>query len=308
MKSLVAAAAVLAVWKLAESEPPARAGGRLELGAARTHLVGSGIRVEVRNWTHSQGAGSGRVWIAFVDPPKTRMSVLPAVEPKPLRGILAGTRGDAVGINGGFYDEEGEPLGLVLSGQRVLHPLARGGGSGILVIGSSGASIVHVDAFDRSEAWYALQSIDRLVDGGKIVVPDRDGMPRDARSIAAVDGDGKLVLVAIADERAITERKWQCACSKGEGGGPCSRRSRVTLGRKSTTTGPTLAEIAELVSRAREDGGLGAVSALNLDGGFSTAFHAKVGGEEIAVEGYRGTINAVRAVPLSTPLPVFAGR
>lgn len=232
------------------------------------------------------------MWIATIDLARVRTSVLPAVEPKPLRSILAGTRGETVAINGGFYDEAGEPVGLVLSGQRVLHPLARGGGSGVLVIGPSGASIVHRDAFDRAEAWYALQSIDRLVESGRVLVADRDGLPRDARSVAAVDAEGKLLLVAIADERAVTS----------------DRGGRVTLGRRSTTTGPTLAEMAELLARSRDEGGLGAVDALNLDGGFSTAFHAKLAGEEIAVEGWRGTINAVRAVPLSTPIPTFAGR
>ncbi len=290
--TLLAALAVLGIWRYAESEPPARAGGRIELGSARAHLVGSGVRVEVRTWSHTQGVGGGRIWIATIDPAKTRSSVLPAVEPKPLHGILAGTRGDTVAVNGGFYDASGEPMGLVLSGQRVLHPIARTGGSGVLVIGSTGASIVHADDFARGDAWYALQSIDRLVADGRVLVADRDGLPRDARSVAAVDGDGKLLFVAIVDERAVKS----------------DRHGRVTLGRKSTTTGPTLAEMAELLARPRDEGGLGAVDALNLDGGWSTAFHAKIGGEEISVEGYRGTINAVRAVPLSTPIPTFAGR
>jgi hypothetical protein len=61
--------------------------------------------------------------------------------------------------------------------------------------------------------------------------------------------------------------------------------------------GPTLSEMADLLRRPVAGGGAGAVEALGLDGGLSTALLVKLPGRTLRVEGVRGTRSAVLLTP-----------
>ena len=127
----------------------------------------------------------------------------------------------------------------------------------------------------------AVQSIDRLVHESEVLVNARPDLPRDARSAVAIDWLGRVHLIAAVDERSIAHE------DDGE----------IQLGPETTTTGPSLWQLADFLARPVLEGGLGARFALNLDGGFSTALQVRLGDERVSIGGYRGTINALMAQP-----------
>ena len=125
----------------------------------------------------------------------------------------------------------------------------------------------------------ALQSIDRLVSAGKSVVRFRSGMRRDARSAVAVRADGSVLFVTAFDAQAAERRP----------------DGITALNEKSTTTGLTLAEFAGLLASPEKSGGLGAKTALNLDGGFSTSMVVQIGSTRRVLLPHRKTTNALTA-------------
>lgn len=280
----------LAVWLVlalggsghaAPTAPPA-APHPLERGALLRQIGTPADPIEVGVWSYAADGQKGRLWIVSIDPARAHLGVLPADVPAPLAQITRQLASDHVAINGGFYDEKSLPMGLVVSAGAQHARLRRGGGSGVFFVNARGPGIAHRDAdLLRQPLDEAVQSIDRLVHESEVLVNPRPDLPHDARSAVAIDWRGRVYLVAAVDERAIAHED-----------GP-----RIQLGPGSTTAGPTLWQIAEFLARPVLEGGLGARYALNLDGGFSTALQVRLHGEEIAVGGYRGTINAVVARP-----------
>lgn len=220
-------------------------------------------------------ASHGRVWVARVLPAKARIALVPAPHPEPLAKIVAAHEpsGDYVAVNGGFYDND-RPMGLVVAGGKRIAPLDARGGSGVFFMEADRAAIVHRDAFTAKRPALALQSIDRLVDGGRSLVTARGDARRDARSAVAIDAQGAVMLVVAFDERAAFR----------------TSDSVIQMSPASTTTGPTLQEFAELLA-----GELGARTALNLDGGFSTAMRLHLGATKLEVIAHKATINAIVA-------------
>jgi hypothetical protein len=255
-------AVILALHLAACSSSWAAPEERIELGPVARVLVEEDASLRLQIYPYRVGRGSGRMWIASIQPRGVDLSLQPhASRPVPLSDLVAQVlpQGDFVAINGGFYDRSG-PLGLVISSGTTIHPLRRDGGSGVLLVAGGIPRIVHRDAFQAPpDTELALQSIDRLVDRGRNLVRPRNGMPHDARSVVAIDARGVLFFIVVFDDRAI-------ASSKG---------SYVRLNRRSTDTGVTLFALAEFLARSRKDGGWGATSALNLDGGFSSSFQAR---------------------------------
>ena len=68
--------------------------------------------------------------------------------------------------------------------------------------------------------------------------------------------------------------------------------SDIHLGSKSSSSGVSLKEWAGLMV------GLGGMSVLNLDGGFSTSIHIALDGQRLDVHPHGATINAVLAQPI----------
>ncbi len=282
---LVAAWLVLFVDTSSSAAAPAAVNGtsdRLER-TALLHRIGSAASgIEAAVWRYASSSGDGRLWIVSIDPASARLGVLPAAKPAPLAAVVSSLRGDFVAINGGFYDLENEPMGLVVAAGTEHARLRRGGGSGVFFVKGGAPGILHrSEDLLRQPLEHAVQSIDRLVDESEVLVRARADLPHDARSVVVIDWRGMVHLVAAVDERAIASE----------------RDGRIQLGPETTATGPTLWQIADFAARPVLEGGLGARFALNLDGGFSTALQLRLGGERIALSGYRGTINAVYAQP-----------
>ncbi len=239
-------------------------------------------RVRAEGWR-------GRLITVSFAPGELHVRVVPSESPRALDGIVAGlVTQPFAAINGGFYDTDGEAMGLVRAGGAEVHPLTERGGSGIFLMEDGRPRIVHRDAYVASDRiGDAVQSIDRVVDGGESLVREDRAARRAARSAVAIDARDVLHFVIAFDERAIAEE---------EG-------ARIVLDEDSGTTGPTLGELASLLADAPAEGGLGAVTALALDGGFSTSLTVKSALRALRVVAYRATINAIVA---STSAPSAA--
>ena len=239
------------------------------LSAPIWSAAGDHASASVRTW--SRGGESGRL-VSVEIAPEAAISVLTTNTPTPLQELLP--EGDLVAINGGFYDGAGEAMGLSVSSGRPISPLQQGGGSGVLLLSADGHRIVHRDAVDSLDGVSgAVQSIDRLVAKGRILVSEQASEARDARSAVAVTAAGGLILAVVFAEEAVGRET----------------EADIYLDAESSSSGVTLREWAGLMVR------LGGASVLNLDGGFSTSIHIALGEERLDVHPHGATINAVIA-------------
>lgn len=242
----------------------------LTLDAPTTLASADGITVTVTPWR--RGTASGRLILAEVSPAAV-LSVLPAATPAPLADLLGD--GPLVAVNGGFYDQ-GQPMGLVRAGSTEHAPLQASGGSGVFVIDGPRRRVVHrSDAAGIASGPDALQSIDRLVDAGAVLVSEGASPALDARTAVAVQADGDVLMGILFAEAAVA--------SEADG--------QIRLDADSSSSGVSLREWATILSNH------GAVAALNLDGGYSTSMSVRLPGARLDVHPHRATINALVATP-----------
>ncbi|MEZ4226130.1 MAG: phosphodiester glycosidase family protein [Polyangiaceae bacterium] len=241
--------------------------------------------MNLSDFSYRFAGGEGSVWCVELNPAQVHLDLVQAERPKSLRDVV-GARlpaGDYAVINGGFYGRDERPMGWVVARGKQLAPKTRSGGSGIFLLEAENrARIVHRDAkLPKELPQLGLQSIDRLVDDGSSLVRPRESAPRDARSAIVVHADGTVALALAFDTRAVARREGNA----------------IYLGAASSSTGLTLGEWADLLARPRGKGGIGAKTALNLDGGLSSSMLVKLGEFEGAVHPHRATTNALVAVP-----------
>jgi hypothetical protein len=255
---------LLGACSQAASAPPVPLPGRIEAGSFVFDQV---------PWVTTGAAG-----VAFrVRVP--RSAEVDVVDAGAVAGIEAFV-GDAplpwAAVNGGFY-EDGAPMGLVVSEGRLRHPLASRGGSGVL-LGAPGPAQVVPRAAWTPGGRSALQSVDRLVDGGASLVAPTTGAHRDARSAVAISADAVWLVVTAAQASLAPA--------------PDGLRLVDTVGQ-----GMTLAELADWLVVE-----LGAQQALNLDGAVSSQMVVATAATRWVLHGERGTINAVRVRLESDPV------
>jgi uncharacterized protein YigE (DUF2233 family) len=160
-------------------------------------------------------------------------------------------------INGGYFDEAGKAIGWVVSEGRELSRLSPRGW-GVLTVEASGApAIVAAAAATEIHPREAIQAGPRLVVHGEV----NSLKPQLAvRSFVGIDAEGRVVL-------------------------------------GSTTPVPVTATgLAQFLAAPREDGGLGLVDALNLDGGSSSALYVRAGdpdGRDVVLGGAVRVPNAL---------------
>lgn len=148
-----------------------------------------------------------------------------------LEGVLGRTGADLV-VNGGFFDEQGKPLGLTMSNGVQLSGLTKKLSGGVLVVDASAQGrLFATESYAPPEGVrFAVQCRPRLVVGGQPNVRSDDGKRSERTALCLRDG-GKTLEIDVV---------------RGGDGGP----SLYALGRW-------------LAGRGCED-------ALNLDGGPST--------------------------------------
>lgn len=151
-----------------------------------------------------------------------------------LAEVMAETKSLA-GVNGGYFDPEDAPVGLLVSEGRVIAPLRKAKLlSGVLAVSATRVDIVRATRFVRSDKiTSALQCGPLLVERTTPVAGLNDTRPA-RRTFVAVDGNG-----------------------------------RAALGVSSAVT---LAQLGKILSLPDLGGKIKIARALNLDGGSSTAF------------------------------------
>jgi uncharacterized protein YigE (DUF2233 family) len=166
---------------------------------------------------------------------------------------LARWTGALAVINGGFFDENYRPLGLMIVDGTRKNPL-RKADWGVFLLRRGVPEIIHTRHYRRDPAiTQALQVGPRLVVNG---CPTSLKPQSSRRSAVGLTRDGKVLLAA------------------------CD----------SSFDFPTF---AQLLCRPENDGGLACVSALNLDGGPSTQLYARFNRVHIEVPGGWGVPNGL---------------
>jgi uncharacterized protein YigE (DUF2233 family) len=159
-----------------------------------------------------------------------------------------------VAINGGFFELNLSPSGLMISEGRSISPLGPRGGSGVLVVENGRARLVSSDAFDPSASHpnFAIQCGPRLIeiDGSNGI---RSSAVRVARRTALCIRDGGRTL------------DWVVAYQRDD------------------RLGPSLYTLATWLHEGLLPGERGCDAALNLDGGPSTGIYVR-GAQEANLE------------------------
>ncbi len=148
--------------------------------------------------------------------------------------FVAARLGALAVLNGGYFDERNQPLGLLVTDGEELVPLRRTSWPVFAIAGGRARIVARTEAQGLAGLQQAVQCGPRLVSDRQVTnLKPSEPLPRSA---VGVDGDGRVVLAA------------------------------------TTEGGASLQELGQALARPRAAGGLGCVDALNLDGGPSTQF------------------------------------
>lgn len=151
------------------------------------------------------------------DPRRVRVEVLDARRadrPRATARELLAESGALVAVNGGFFDEDGAPLGLVVSDRVVRNPLRRVDW-GVFAMRGGAASIVHTREYIASpEVQAAVQVGPRLVVGGR-PTPLKPQTSR--RSAVCVHADGRVTLLVTGAVEASDLARFLAAAVAGGG-------------------------------------------------------------------------------------------
>ncbi len=175
-------------------------------------------------------------------------------------------------INANFFDEQGKPLGLVMSRGIIHNRIHKGGGllTGILYASAKQVGVAHRETFNPAGVVEAVQAGPRLVSDGKVV----EGLKESSRA-------SNLSGICVDSERRVSI-------------------FRVTTG----VFGCSLLQLQSLLASPA----LGCVEALNFDGGGSSGMYiaGEIAGHAGAVreENFPGSDEvpiAVGLFPLAPP-------
>ena len=147
-------------------------------------------------------------------------------------------------VNGGFFDEHLKPQGLVIAGGKRLSRLSPALSGGVLWLRGGRAYLSASESYAERAVDFAIQGLPRLVVDSEVNVRTRGG-PRAARTAICLRDEGRTIEFVIAPEAP---------------GDP----------------GPTLFQLAQELKRD------GCEFALNLDGGPSTGWAARMPGSSKA--------------------------
>ena len=238
--ALVFVTAVACRETQAHEHPIAKPARAVTTELPRWKALGPGVsehRTERRDST-----GASLTWIV-VRMDLTRAAVRAEHAEGDRLDALAKVPGAVFAVNGGFFDPDTTPTGLIVRDGRVASPWHRGGGSGILVIRGTTASVVATppDSFDGVSL--AVQCGPRLVEPGGVNGMHGDDGKRAARTVACVRAGGRELDMVLAYDAS------------------------TPMG------GPTLFQTAKWLVEPLADGdSTSCEAALNLDGGPSTGF------------------------------------
>lgn len=213
-------------------------------------------------------------------PRQTPTRVLPTSELKMVDEFVSNPdqSGWAI-INGGFYERwpDGETMyramGVVRQGDESVAPYRYRGGSGIFTVSEGGEkNVVHRSEWEAltPKPAHALQSIDRIISRGEVLVKEREGAKMAARGAVVLTAT-EIIFVVCAARQSVREF---------EGGARLFRTSYLGL---------SFWGFAHYIMSSIN----GVQEAINMDGGISTQMHVHIQDKPFKIVGERGTINAV---------------
>lgn len=212
--------------------------------------------------TTSKGHGQGKLHAFEVDLEHYKLEVALAKDMQRTFasvGSLTLSKDGLVGINGGFFTPQMQPIGLRISDGEVRSRFKRISWWGVLQINGQRPRLLSAREFSpNSNIDFAIQSGPRLL-VNRTILPLKEGV--DNRSALCINDKRRILLIAT---------------------------QYLSL---STT------ELAEILVRSEVKGGLGCVDALNLDGGSSTQMFAGVDDFRLSLPSYAPITDAVVVVP-----------
>lgn len=188
-----------------------------------------------------------------LDPARYRLGLLVSKKSLPLADLVAGTKA-LVAVNGGYFGRDGEPLGYLRDGARVLVDTVATGSAftGVFFVNKSGPQVVLREEFRPDGESLAIQCGPRLVADGRAVTGYAPNEPR-RRTGVGVDEDGWIILFATAMAGNLT-----------------------------------LEQTQKLLLSPPAQGGVRPRAVLNLDGGSSTQMVIKTKALSLNLLGYTG--------------------
>ncbi len=186
----------------------------------------------------------------------------------PERVEQAGPRlGAAAMIDGGYFDARGRPLGLLIAdGVTAGGQLATAEGRAVFGVRDGVPFVSDAAGLELDGVTEALQTTPALVRGGVEVEGFDEPWRVDRRAGVCVDGEGRVVF-------AVTD---------------------------TVLNGLSFSELAHLMARSVDRGGLGCEHAMALDGGTSAQLWT-AGHEQASVEGFADVPVFLAAIPRSGP-------
>lgn len=232
--------------------------------AERRDFRDSSGKVNAAELLLTDGTTSTKMQIVYFSPQDVRFQVIPNLEGKieGVRSAVDGASGIA-GINGGFFDGDLSPVGLLISNGHLIHPIRKAKLlSGIFLVNEGRPRIV------RTRELPNIKGIEQAIQCGPFLV--EDGRP-----------------VPGLDTERVAPRTFVFSCGPSCWGfGIC--RSL------------TLAAMGEMLAKAKWIRDNRIIEALNLDGGSSTTLYAKLDENEIFSEGQSMVSNFLIINPRST--------
>jgi exopolysaccharide biosynthesis protein len=209
----------------------------------------SGGKITASVFQVIDGAGEAEINLIYFTPVNVRLEVVANADEQ-IRDLkeLIETRGALAGINGGYFDENMDPVGLLISNDRVVHRLQKAKLlSGVFYVKNDRPWLVRTQEFPGSKGIReAIQSGPFLVDGG--------------RPVAGLNND------------RVAARTFIFSCGNPVWGFGICRSV-------------TLEEMGDILAQATIVPDHHIIRALNFDGGSSSTFYARAVGHTIFSEG-----------------------
>jgi exopolysaccharide biosynthesis protein len=205
--------------------------------------------------TMRNGTSEAEIQLVYFTPADIKLEVVTNADGK-IQGVqdAVDSHGSFGGINGGYFEPNLDPIGLLISNNRVVQPVRKAKLlSGIFFVRNGRPELTRTSAFPGIKGvQQAIQCGPFLVDGGRTV----DGL----------------------DDLRVAPRTFIFTC------GP-------TVWGFGICRSVTLKEMGDMLARANVIPGNRIVRALNFDGGSSTALYLRLGDRSIFSEGSSAVSN-----------------
>jgi uncharacterized protein YigE (DUF2233 family) len=165
---MAARSSLVAAFALLLFALPARAGWSVTSSNAEKS---TGPGIEHRRIVLTENGEEATLDLAFFSTKSVAVRVIDNPERADLSSVMRRTRGLA-GVNGGYFDPENAPVGLVISDGKLIAPFRKAKLlSGVLVVAKGRVELLRSSEYSaRKTATTALQCGPFLVDGGKPVL------------------------------------------------------------------------------------------------------------------------------------------